>query len=385
MNTLITKALESGQLQELFDFPKDLQNSFEQGVISWISLYTRDHGVAPSVERLVKQFPEFFPMRSRDPIGDLYNQELLSKKRVVAADKVSRLVDNLRDDTYDPTDDIRELNSLTSSPDAGLIRYSTFDREEYFKPWVPLLFHFPIIDRVTGGLVHGDLCYIVGRLGVGKSTTAQWITHNWWRDNKRILFISNEMAAIDILIRLDAMTGHFNPLSLRIKSTDKVLRDKVKVVSHMAAASKGEILIPRRRMMKPAEVVSVGTQLEVDAIVIDGVYLMHPDTPAQSRWERMADVSNSLKQGALELGIPILGLSQLKRLGGKEADTEDIAYSDALGQDADIIIALTPLEEEKGKLNLELIKSRFGVKIGTTLSIDFDSMIVTDEGMKVPL
>lgn len=381
MNSLITKALETGELQLLFDFPRSLENKFEQEIITWISIYTRDHGSPPTVERLTKEFSDFLPIRTKDPISDLYNQELLSKKRLLASDRVTKIVEQMEDEHYDPTDDIRALGVLTSAPDSGIIQYSKFDREEYFRPWTPLLFHFPIIDRVTGGLVHGDLCYLVGRLGVGKSTTAQWIVHNWWRDNKRIFFISNEMTPIDILIRLDAMAGHFNPLALRLRSSDKTIRDKVKVVSHIAAASKGEVLIPKRRMMRPSEVISVGTQLEVDAIVIDGVYLMHSDLPTHSRWERVADVSNALKQGALELGIPILGLSQLRRLGGKqEADTEDIAYSDALGQDADIIMALTPVEEAKNRVQLELIKSRFGVKIGTTLLLDFDSMVVVDEG-----
>lgn len=381
MNALITKALETKELQPLFDFPEVLQNKFERSVVAWISIYTKDYGVPPTMDRLTKHFPEFIPLDTADPIDDVYDQDLLSKKRSVAAESTSRIIEQLREESYDPSTDIRELSRITSIPDSGIIHYSKFDREEYFRPWTPLYFHFPVIDRVTGGLVHGDLCYLVGRLGVGKSTTAQWIVHNWWRDDKRILFVSNEMMAVDVLIRLDAMAGHFNPLSLRLKSTDKTLRDKVRVVSHMASAAKGEVLIPRKRMMRPSEVISVGMQLEVDAIVIDGVYLMHAERPMQSRWERVADVSNSLKQGALELGVPILGLSQLRRMAGKsEADTEDIAYSDALGQDADIVMALQPIEEEKNKVSLEVIKSRFGVKVGTQLSVDFDSMRVVDEG-----
>ena len=122
-------------------------------------------------------------------------------------------------------------------------------------------------------------------------------------------------------------------------------------------------------------------QLEVDVIVIDGIYLMRPDRHVQSKWERVADISNSLKQGALELGIPILGITQLKRLAGKRPDVEDIAYSDALGQDADIILSVVPEEEKRENIVLELIKNRFGdATIGTAITINWDKMTLIDAG-----
>lgn len=385
MNALVTACLAAKDLELLIDFPRSLTNDFENRVLDWIFEYTAEFGIPPTIKRLTAEFEEFVPLFSEDPLHDLFNQTLLTAKRNTASSYLFKMNESLRRDSYDPQEDIQELAGKVAFDGSGFVKYTTFDRKEYFKPVRPLKFPFPIIDRVTGGLLNGDLCYMVGRLGTGKSTIAQWMVHNWWKDDKSIFFVSNEMMPLDVLIKFDAMVGSFNPLELRLRREEKKLRDKVEVVSHIVSESGGEITIPRRRLNTPQAVLAAAAQLNVDAIVVDGVYLMHSTTKTSSKWERVADNSNALKQGALELGIPVLGISQLRRMGGKtEVDTEDLAYSDALAQDADTVMAIIPDEEDKTKLSVELIKSRYGPAIGTTISIDFDKMIVSDIGAAVP-
>ena len=381
MNELITAAIRDGDVQTLNDFPLDIANDFESDIVLWIAEYARKYAKLPTLKRIEKEFPHFVSIKTVDPIGDIYDQTVLRKKRLLTGSLIAKLSEEMREDHYDPTEEVSIVARLLNIAHSGLIKYSTFDRQEYFKPRTPIQFHFPIIDRVTGGLVNGDLAYIVGRLGTGKSTTAQWITHKWWNDGKRMLFISGEMLPIDVLMRLDAMVGKFNPRKLRLSTRTIELEKKVEVISHVAAAAEGEIIFPKRRLMTPAAIISTGMQLEVDVIVIDGIYLMRPDRHVQSKWERVADISNSLKQGALELGIPILGITQLKRLAGKRPDVEDIAYSDALGQDADIILSVVPEEEKRENIVLELIKNRFGdATIGTAITINWDKMTLIDAG-----
>jgi len=381
MNELITAAIRDEDLQTLTDFPTELCNEFEQSILSWIFEYARKYAQIPEVERLEREFPHFVPITSSDPIGDIFDRTLLHKKRLVANSLVADLTENLRDEHFDPTKAIANVAHVLNRSETGLVKYSTFDRSEYFKPRTPLKFHFPLIDKVTGGLLNGDLGYLVGRLGTGKSTTAQWCTHQWWKDGKRILFVSNEMLPIDVLMRLDAMVGEFNPRELRMHKKTIKLKKQVKVVSHIAAKAEGEIILPKRRLMTPAAIIGIAIQLNVDVIVIDGVYLLHPERYVAAKWERVAEVSNQLKQGALELGIPILGITQLRRMGPKEkADVEDIAYSDALGQDSDVILTIAPTDKPN-TVTLELIKNRFGdATIGTTITIDWDRMTLIDSG-----
>ena len=381
MNELITAAIREEDVQVLNDFPPDLQNDWEKEIILWIAEYMRKYSKMPTLTRLQKEFDDFLPLKSVDPIMDIFDREVLEKKRLFATNMIATLSEALREARYDPAEVIAEVHRTLSVSQTGLIKYSTFDRGEYFKPRTPLMFHFPLIDKVTGGLLNGDLGYIVGRLGTGKSTTAQWITHQWWKDGKRMLFISGEMMPVDVLMRLDAMVGGFNPRMLRMSTKTIELQKKVEIVSHVAASASGEIIFPKSRMMTPSAIIGAATQLEVDAVIIDGVYLMRTDRYISSKWERVAEISNHLKQGALSLGIPFLGITQIRRLGGKEkVEVEDIAYSDALGQDADVILSITP-GGSPNAVDLELIKNRFGnATIGTQLTIDWEHMRILDGG-----
>jgi predicted ATP-dependent serine protease len=385
VNELITATIRDGDVQTLNDFPTELMNEFETEIVTWISEYARKYAKLPKLERIERHFPHFIPLSSVDPIGDIFDRTVLTKKRSVATGLIAELTEQMRDDDhYDPTVDVSAYSRALSTADTGLVKYSAFDRAEYFKPRTPINFHFPLIDRVTGGLLNGDLCYMVGRLGHGKSTTAQWITHKWWSDGKRMLFVSAEMMPIDVLMRLDAMIGKFNPRELRLAKKTIALEKQVKVISHVAAAADGEIIFPKRRLLTPSAIIAVGMQLEVDAIVVDGVYLLRPDRQAQSKWERVAEISNALKQGAMELGIPILGITQLGRASAHKAkpEIEDIAYSDALGQDSDIVISIVQDKEHANQISLELLKNRFGnAVIGTQVTIDWDHMTLIDAGV----
>lgn len=382
MNALITQAVKEGKVAILGEFPSELMNSFERDIIDWIVTYTKDYGKPPTLSRLRKQYPAFTPINSSDPLEDLQQQAVHNKKRLVTLEGLTEILAEMdEDESFDPASSVYGLSRKVSSDASGAVRYSTFDREEYFRPINQFKFHFPRLDKATGGLLDGDLAYIVGRLGIGKSTTAQWIVHHWWKDDLSVMFVSNEMLPVHIIMKLDAMQGKFNPLELRIRKFTKSLRSKVKVIGHIAAAAKGEVIIPKSRLQTPSQVLAAAAELEVDVVVVDGVHLMSSDYATHSTWERVKAVSNSLKQGALDLEKPILGVIQARRLGGaKIEDSEDIAYSDALGQDADTVIAVNPVDGDKDRKTLELIKTRFGPgRIGTQVLLNWESMELVDE------
>jgi replicative DNA helicase len=238
-----------------------------------------------------------------------------------------------------------------------------------------------IIDSAIGGICNGDFLLIVGRLGTGKSTLATWIVQNWWLRGRRILVVSKEMLASDIFSRIDAMIGFFNPLDIRRE--EEGIREKLGVIRHLVgSAGAGEIYVPSSAVGTVDQVYEVAKVLDIDAVIVDGVHLMQATSTTAARWERTADVSNALKQLGISLQRPVIGVSQIKRVGGKrEYDPEDIAYSDALGQDADFVMATYPLEKDKGRYEVQLIKNRFGPEIATIIRVDFDTMQVIEESI----
>ena len=222
---------------------------------------------------------------------------------------------------------------------------------------------------------------IVGRLGTGKSTVAQHIAKTIWLEGKRILFVSAEMLSLDVFSRIDAMVGRFNPLDLR-KGRSSELEGILGKVLKKVKGERGEIIIPRSRLLSPSQIAAFAKNLDVDLIIVDGAYLLKPsDGHYSSKWEKVATVSNELKQIALDLDLPLIATAQIKRGATTDGDytPEDIALSDALGQDSDFVLAIKQNAVMKEKAELQLIKNRYGSLCTTLIRIDFDTMELIDE------
>lgn len=389
MNELITAALKAKNVDRLIDFPKFLMNDWEVSIIDFILKYKKDYGEIPTVERLVRAHPEFVPLESDPPLPlpDVYDIELDSKRRNYATSGLHDIIDKVKSEEEIPLDDLSAIVHKLTMSSSTLVKYSTFDRDLYFREGLPTKIGIRLIDRVTNGVFPGEVMLIVGRLGTGKSTFTQFFMNNWFlNQNKRILCVSKEMPPIDVYARLDAIVGHFNPNDLRNPDGKReALASMLKTVKHAISESKGEIIMPIMPMYTVPQIASLAMNVEADVIVIDGMYHLSANTKSTSTWEQIASVSREVKQMALDLKVPIFATTQMKRVGKKEEfDPEDIAYSDALGQDADFVVAIRPMHvPDKSRSELQLIKNRFGPPIATIVDSDFDAMSMRDVSVEV--
>ena len=153
-------------------------------------------------------------------------------------------------------------------------------------------------------------------------------------------------------------------------------KDKIKTVSHIAATLEGEIVVPTVPIHNVEEVQALIHSHQPDVVVIDGVYLLSENKGDSANWEKLTDVSRNLKRMADGHGIPIVGIHQANRAAaGKRVEIENIAYSDALGQDADLVIGLT--EEPDEDLFIQCLKNRWGKNgWGLFVRLYFDTMTV---------
>lgn len=384
---MVTRCLEEGEVRWLGDIPAELLSTEEKELVSFILNYTRKNNATPSVKRVMEEFSWFIPFKfvpsawepSPPPLGDVHEQTI---HRMLLNTSERILYDAMTTITRDgevPLEMLREIDRLHTMS-KGVYTFSTFDRDLYFRK-KELDIPFKLINDQIGGMSKGDFLLLVGRLGTGKSTIAQWFAKCAWEQAKTVLFISAEMLAADVFARIDAMLGTFNPLMLRTGSNPEIedLLDKAK---KRAKSGKGEIIIPQSRLLSPAQIGAFAQNLNVDLIVIDGVYLLHPNEGKfGSMYERVRQVSNDVKQLALGLPVPIVGTAQIKRgvSGAGGYDPEDIAMSDALGQDSDFVGAIWPNETVKNRMEIQLIKNRFGGNVATQAYVDYDKMTVIDE------
>ena len=171
---------------------------------------------------------------------------------------------------------------------------------------------------------------------------------------------------------------------------------------------KSKIFIDDSSRVTPAEILSKCRRLKsaegrLDLVMIDYIQLMGGEQGSKggdfNRQQEVASITRDLKIMAKELDVPVIALSQLRRIQTKEAQLSDLRESGAIEQDADIVmfinrpdVGATPEELAKGNIvkgaaELVLAKHRNGSLgriqlrfIGeSTKFIDVDAQGASDE------
>lgn len=375
MNELITQSLDEANVTYLYQFPDPLLESYERQWIDWIRTYTNKHSVPPTVGRFQAVFDTFVPLKLPDPITDVYEQALIRRRNSWTRRFLMSFKEEL-DEGADPLPIVEELYRTLAQGDVEILKFSEYDRTRYFRAKTSLPYGIEMLDQYTGGASAGDLIYIFGRLGTGKTTFTLWIIKKWLEAGHRVLVISNENRAEDIISKIDSFIGGWNPIKRRMMNWDDDDRGRIRTVSHIANSLEGEIIIPTVPVTSVDTIQSLIHTHKPDVVVVDGVYLLSENAGNSAAWEKITDVSRNLKRVADGNGIPIVGIHQANRASiGKRVEVDNIAYSDALGQDADLVLGLN--EEPEGDLFIECIKNRWGkVHWGLFIRLYFESMTV---------
>lgn len=375
MNKIITKCLRNGKVTHIFKMPQKLLNDFELKFVAWIKEYVQKYGVAPTLERFQKEFVYFFPDDSSDPIEDIFQDELKRKKNLYLKTIISKNHESINEG-LDPTELVEDLHKTFQTGEGLILSTAGIDRTSYFEPRKIFSFDVPFIDRSTGGLAGGDLIYIVGRPGSNKTTFSEWLQIGWSFEGLKILYVSNENSAYEVMPKLDAFYGGFNPIKFRTREWTDKDRQKLKTVEHITKSIKGSILVPSMPALTTIELLNYIEETKPDIVVVDGVYLMNDSNRSVITHEDAAGVSRGLKRIARKLEIPIIGVIQANREAeGDMVGRKSIAHTDAYLQDADSIISVN--KDLAGVVTGQVIKSRWGATslIDTfKIEVDFENM-----------
>ncbi len=201
------------------------------------------------------------------------------------------------------------------------------------------------LDRLTNGLQKSDLIVIAARPGVGKTSfTMNIVEYAAVYGGKVCAVFSLEMPTVQIKQRLicaNANVSMASALSGKLKDPDW---------KRLAAAqdrlSKSRISIDDCAKITPAEILSKCRRIksrnggQLDLVIIDYIQLMSSGRKNdENRTLEVASITRDLKAIAKELQVPIIALSQLKRLkAGEKSSLSDLRESGAIEQDADIVM-----------------------------------------------
>lgn len=204
---------------------------------------------------------------------------------------------------------------------------------------------FQKLDQVLGGFKPGQLVVIAARPAMGKTAFIGQTSVQLAEVGCPVLFISIEMAKLDIsqrmlsastsipmhrLTRCELEPGDRQRIldSAQYLSTLPIaIDDESDTLSSIAAA----VRISKRRY---------GTKV----VVVDYLQLMRPEGRSANREQEVAGMSRGLKRIAKQNGVTVVALAQLNRSVesrmNKAPQLSDLRESGAIEQDADVVIFL---------------------------------------------
>ena len=239
---------------------------------------------------------------------------------------------------------------------------------------------FKHLDRMTRGLQPGALIVLAARPGMGKTSLAMnLVEHAALNAGKVCAVFSLEMPRSEIIQRL--ICSYANVSMAKALSGTLNAKEWKKLILASDRLKKSKIFIDDSSRVTPAEILSKCRRLKstagsIDLIMIDYIQLMSSGDSklagTDNRTQEVASITRDLKIMAKELSVPVIALSQLRRIQSKEPQLSDLRESGAIEQDADIVMFIsrpyaiaTKEEIESGKISkdaaeLILAKHRAG-------------------------
>ena len=204
-------------------------------------------------------------------------------------------------------------------------------------------------DRLTTGLHPNEFIIIAARPAMGKTAFAlNLATHVAMEQDKSVALFNLEMSAEQLAMRILSSLGQLDAFKLRtgnllnqdwkrINEAASQLANTNLVMDDTPGITIGEIRAKCRRL--------ASSEKGLALIVIDYLQLISGGKNyGANRQQEVSDISRSLKTLAMELGVPVIALSQLSR--GVEAREDkrplmsDLRESGSIEQDADIVMFL---------------------------------------------
>ncbi len=209
--------------------------------------------------------------------------------------------------------------------------------------------YYTQLDKMLNGLNPNELIILAARPAMGKTAFALNIAQNVAiNTDKAVAIFSLEMGAEQLMNRFLSSVGYIDASRLRTGKLDGKEWDKL--TSAMTKLSKTKLYLDDSAGITVGEIRAKCRRLaareEIGVIVIDYLQLITGSARAASggRQNEVSEISRMLKLMALELGVPVIALSQLSRSVETREDKRpimsDLRESGSIEQDADVVMFL---------------------------------------------
>ena len=212
---------------------------------------------------------------------------------------------------------------------------------------------FNDIDNMLSGMQNSNLLILAARPGTGKTALAINIASYVGVEKKMPVGIfSLEMSNEELVDRL--LVGQADIDAWKLKTGKLPDSDMMKLSVAMGQLADAPIFIDDTPGLSIAEMRSKARRLQMEhdvkLIIVDYLQLVDPGKKFESRVQEVSYVSQSLKNIARELKVPVLSLSQLSRAvehrGERKPQLADLRESGAIEQDADVVMFIYKAEDD---------------------------------------
>lgn len=206
---------------------------------------------------------------------------------------------------------------------------------------------FVDLDNTLSGMQQSNLLILAARPGQGKTAMmVNIVQHAAVIDKIPVAMFSLEMSKEELVDRL--LVGQADVDAWRIKTGKLSETDFTKLSNAMGELADAPIFIDDTPGITISEMRTKARRLQLEQnialFIVDYLQLVDPGRRYDNRVQEVSIVSQSLKNLARELKIPILAVSQLSRAvehrGERKPQLADLRESGAIEQDADVVMFL---------------------------------------------
>ncbi len=226
---------------------------------------------------------------------------------------------------------------------------------------------FKDLDNTLAGMQASNLLILASRPGLGKTSLALNIAQHCSVEEKiPVGFFSLEMSKEELVDRLLVAQADIDAWRLKTGNLDE--EDFTRLSEAMGELAEAPLYIDDTPGISVMEMRTKARRLQVEKglklLIVDYVQLAR-SRQLENRVQEVSEISQSLKNLARELKIPVLSISQLSRAieqrGTKIPQLADLRESGALEQDADVVMFLYREDEEDlENITLSVAKHRNG-------------------------
>jgi len=234
--------------------------------------------------------------------------------------------------------------------------------------------------KLFGGFNRGELNIFAGGSGSGKSLFLANMGVNWALQGLNVVYLTFELSEALVSMRVDSMTTDIPSRDI-FKSIDDV-EMKVKMIGKKSGAFQvkymptGKNANDIRSYLKEYE---IKTGKKVDVLLVDYLDLMHPiaaKISAENLFVKDKYVSEELRNLAMELQCIFVTASQLNRSSVEEIEFDHSHISGGISKinTADNLIGIftSRAMRERGRYQIQLMKTRSSSGVGQKIDLEFD-------------